>query len=601
MALGGLTRGLRRLGAGTAGDGAAALRTAGNRVLADSARRAPWMVAAVVATTLVQVVATLLVPAATAVAIDAAVRGDGLGSALGRLALLLMVMTAAMGADELVSAYFGSALTADLRHRLVRSVLGLGTASTRRFPPGDVVARLTENAASPASFLPTLLSALATVLTTLGAVVGLAVIDGRLALTFLAGVPLAVLLLRVFLTQAGDAMLQYQQRLASLAARLLDAHRGARTIRASGTVEQDIDRVLAPLPGLNDSGRAIWSAQRGVSWQISLLVPMLQVAVLAVGGYALSTGSITAGQLVAASSYVALALGIVGVLDSLVALLTCQVGAGRVAEVLDSPRPVTTPVAPVSLPNGRGRLDLRGVRLREGETTVLDGLDLSVHAGTCVALVGRSGAGKSALASLVGRLRDPDDGTVLLDGVDVSTVDPHELRKSVAYAFERPAMLGETVADLIGYGTQPTERGVRQAAEVAQAAGFIRLLPDGVATPLDRAPMSGGELQRLSLARAVLRDARLLVLDDATSSLDTATELKVAEGIDQVRGDRTALVVAHRVATAARADLVAWLDDGRVRAIAPHRRLWSDPGYREIFSARLDAEHDENPDTVVRT
>ncbi len=601
MALGGLTRGLRRLGSGTAGDDAVALRAAGTRVLTDSARRAPWMVAAVVVTTLVQVVATLLVPAATAVAIDAAVRGDGLGPALGRLALLLLAMTVAMGADELVSAYFGSALTADLRHRLVRSVLGLGTASTRRFPPGDVVARLTENAASPASFLPTLLSALATVLTMLGAVVGLAVIDVRLALTFLAGVPLAVILLRVFLSRAGDSMLRYQQRLASLAARLLDAHRGARTIRASGTVDQDIDRVLAPLPELNDSGRAIWSAQRGVSWRISLLVPLLQVAVLAVGGYALSTGTITAGQLVAASSYVALALGVVGVLDSLVALLTCQVGAGRVAEILDAEPPVTTPAAPVPLPDGRGRLDLRGIRLREGDTIVLDGLDLSVPAGSCVALVGRSGTGKSALASLVGRLRDPDEGVVLLDGVDTSTVDLHDLRRAVAYAFERPAMLGETVTDLIGYGGSPTEREVRQATQVAQADGFIRLLPDGVATPLGRAPMSGGELQRLSLARAVLRDARLLVLDDATSSLDTATEMKVSEGIDEVRGDRTALVVAHRVATAARADLVTWLDDGRVRAIAPHHQLWSDPDYREVFAAGIDSEHDEDPDAVVRT
>lgn len=158
------------------------------------------------------------------------------------------------------------------------------------------------------------------------------------------------------------------------------------------------------------------------------------------------------------------------------------------------------------------------------------------------------------------------------------------LRRTVTYAFERPALLGTTVHDMIAYARPEASRAeVVAAAAVAQADRFIRSLPEGYDTPLARAPMSGGELQRLGLARAVLADARVIVLDDATSSLDTATEVKVAEALERVLVGRTCVVVAHRAATADRADLVAWLDAGRIRALAPHHVLWSDPSYRAVF------------------
>jgi ATP-binding cassette subfamily B protein len=316
---------------------------------------------------------------------------------------------------------------------------------------------------------------------------------------------------------------------------------------------------------------------------------MLQVLVLAVGGLLLTTGGITPGELVAAASYVGLALGSIGLLDVLVALLSCQISAGRVGEVLEAKLAVSPPLAPVDIPPGRGQLELRDVSVRMGERMVLDHLDLSVPPGTSVAVVGRSGTGKTTLVSLVGRLLDPDHGEVLLDGVPVSQVKLEELRQAVTYAFERPALLGSCVHDMIAYARPTASRAeVEAAARVAQADRFIRLLPEGYDTPLAQAPMSGGELQRLGLARAILTGARVIVLDDATSSLDTATEVKVAEALEQVLAGRTSLVIAHRAATAARADLVAWLDAGRIRALAPHATLWCNPGYRAVFAADSD-------------
>lgn len=156
----------------------------------------------------------------------------------------------------------------------------------------------------------------------------------------------------------------------------------------------------------------------------------------------------------------------------------------------------------------------------------------------------------------------------------------------MTYAFERPALLGATVHDMIAYARPEASRAeVTAAASVAPADRFIRLLPEGYDTPLARAPLSGGELQRLGLARAVVADTRVIVLDDATSSLDTVTEVKVTEALERVWKGRTSVVVAHRAATAGRADLVAWLDAGRIRTLAPHRVLWSDPSYRAVFGA----------------
>lgn len=573
-------------------DEADALRGLGNRVLRRSAGQARVMVTLLGMVTLVHVGATLLAPAALGNAVDAA-GGNGTlwPGALLQLAVVLAVAGAADALDDLLGAYYGSDLTARLRHGLLGRVLALGVAGRRRFPPGDVLTRLTENAASPASFLPFLLSAVANLLMTVGAIVALALIDLRLAGILLIGALPAVLLLRLFFAKASEPVLRYERLKAAIVARLLDAHHGMRTIRASGTADTDIRRILRPLPELHDTGRQVWAAQRRMSWQLALLIPILQVLVLAVGGLLLTGGSITAGQLVAAASYAALALGSVSLLDTLVTLLTCQVAAGRVGEVLDAEPTVRPPSQPVALPPGPGRLELRDVRLRVDEQVVLDHVELSVPPGSTVAVVGRSGAGKSALTGLIGRLLDPDDGEVLLDGVAVAGVDLAELRAAVTYAFERPALLGATVHDMIAYGHPDASRAeVETAAQAAQADRFIRLLPDRYDTPLARAPMSGGELQRLGLARAFLSGARVIVLDDATSSLDTATEVKVAAALERVLVGRTSLVIAYRAATAARADLVAWIDGRCIRALAPHSTLWSDPDYREIFAAEAGTE-----------
>jgi ATP-binding cassette subfamily B protein len=230
------------------------------------------------------------------------------------------------------------------------------------------------------------------------------------------------------------------------------------------------------------------------------------------------------------------------------------------------------------LPEADGHLSLRSVTVEGESGPLLDAVTLTVPGGAVAAVVGASGAGKSVLAAVIARLRDPDRGKVLLDGVPLRELRREALREAVGIATERPALAGETLADAMGPGRPRKE--VEAGAVKVGADGFAERLPGGYDTPLEEVPMSGGEAQRIGLAR-VWRAERLLVLDDATAALDAVSELRISEALAE--GGRTRIVVTHKAQVAAEADLVVWLDEGRVRAAGDHQTLWTDPDYREVF------------------
>lgn len=494
--------------------------------------------------------------------------------------------------DTVLTGTLNSRTTAWLRTRLLGHVLALGPARAGRFGRGDLVTRCTGNAAHAGTGPSSVASALAALVTPVGGLVALALLDLRLAAVFAAGTPALYLLLRAFSRSSSDCVARYQEEQARIAGRLVEALGGARTIAAGGIREREGARVLEPLGALSAHGYRMWRVQGRATAQAAVLVPLLQLAVVAVGGLLLASGRLSVGGLVAAASYAALAAGIGTLVGQLNALVRGHTAARRLAEVMDVPAPAYGPGArgPERAPEGgAGRLELRGVRASLGGREVLRGVDLLVPAGATVAVVGRSGAGKSLLAAVAGRLAEPDAGRILLDGTDLDQLSRTELRQAIGYAFERPVLFGGTVGEAIAVGlTHHRERAaparVAEAAHAARADGFVRTLPRGYDTPCEEAPLSGGEVQRLGLARAFAHDGRLLILDDATSSLDTVTELQVTRALLGEGGTRrTRLVVAHRASTASRADLTAWLEDGRVRALAPHGALWDLPAYRALF------------------
>ncbi|MFI1223114.1 MULTISPECIES: ABC transporter ATP-binding protein [unclassified Streptomyces] len=532
---------------------------------------------------------TLALPWAMARALDAVVaRRPSSGPVLVCAALLaLVVITGAV--QTLANGGYGSGTVAALRRTLARRALDAGVPGAADFPAGDLAGRLSAGCAQAGSAGVTLVTASAAVLTSLGGVVALWLLDWRIGLCFSLGVPPLVFIARMFMNRSSGLFLHYQETQGRISALLLEALGGARTIGASGTAGAETSRVLEPLPELSRTGHRVWRLQRDTGWQVGLLIPAVEVLVLCAGGLALLNGDITAGQLAAVVGYTALAMGALDQLDALFALGMSAAGARRVAEVVDQPAPA--PGTRARPAGGHGTVTLSGVTVRSGSRLLLDAVDLTVPAGTALAVVGRSGAGKSTLAALIGRLRDPDGGAVAIDGVPLRELTPRALHAAVGYAFERPALLGATVHGMIAFARPDASyEDVVAAAAAARADDFVTRLPHGFDTPLSDAPLSGGEVQRLGLARALVHDPAVIVLDDATSSLDTATEARVDSALASAWSDRTRVLIAHRVSTAARADLVAWLEDGRVRAVAPHAELWQRPSYRALFAAGAETD-----------
>lgn len=353
---------------------------------------------------------------------------------------------------------------------------------TERHTPGDLVTRLTGNVAEASSAPTTAAIGAAALLVPIGGMIALAVIDVWLVAVFLAGLPLLAWLLRVFARGSADSVSRYQHTQADIATRLVEALGGARTVAAAGTSTRELDRILAPLPELGAQGRRMWLVYGRAMAGAGILVPLLTTAVLAVGGFRLVDGSLTVGELLAASRYAVLAAGVGTVVGGLNALVRSRAAAHRTAELLALP-PMRHGARPLPA-GGPGRLELRGVTVLRGGVPVLRDVDLIVPGNTTMAVVGRSGAGKSTLAAVAGRLTDVDAGVVLVDGVPLTEVDPAGLRREVGYAFERPVLFGDTIADGIGFGPyRPSPREVAAASAAAGADTFIRLLPAGYATP----------------------------------------------------------------------------------------------------------------------
>lgn len=556
-------------------------RAAADRlVLTAAVRGMPWSAVLFVAS-LANATALALLPAALAAAIDAVAHGT---PAAGRAAWLLTCVLAGLAASEPVTRLAATATTASsarwLQRRLLAHVLRLGLTARDLFSPGDLVSRLGGNCSEAGGGMACLASMASTLVTGVWALAGLAVIDPALFGVVLVGIAAGAVVSGRFIGGAAEVISGYLDVYGKIAARLTEALTGIRTIRACGTVTAEVARILDPLPALNRKGIATWAAYRRASWKGALIAPAAELAVLVMIGSRVVAGRMPPGDLAAGMGYAVLAMGLSGQAGVMMRIARVRAAARRIAAVLA----VATPGrGDATIPPGPGQLVLQDVTVRVDGRTLLDRVCLRVPGGSSMAIVGRSAAGKSMLAAVAGSLIEPDEGSVLLDGMPLSAAADTSLRSEVCYAFEQPALFGATVDDVIGAGRRLSRTQIESAARIAHADDFVRRLPEGYRTPVEDAPLSGGEAQRLGLARAFAGSARLLILDDATSSLDTVTEAQVRETLTRATAGQTRLVIGHRPGTAARCDLAAWLDGGRLRALAPHRELWRDAAYRAAF------------------
>jgi ABC-type multidrug transport system fused ATPase/permease subunit len=409
-----------------------------------------------------------------------------------------------------------------------------------------------------------------------------------LALLALTPVPLVVYTASRYNRLSRPAVQEVQQRLAELTAEAEESVSGVRIVKAFAREEHQLRRFSRAVARVFD--QSIYSTRLQAFFSPLLgLLPQLGIAlVLLVGGRQVIAGDLSLGDFTAFYTYLAMLAAPMRMLGMAMGMAQRAIASGyRLFEILDrEPRIASPPGAP-PLPAGDGRVELRDVTLRyDGSGPALDHVDLSVEPGRTVALVGPSGSGKTSLVALIGRLYDPSEGVVSIDGADVRTVDLISLRSQIAFVSDESFLFSASVAENIAYARAGASREeIEVAARRAQADEFIRALPDGYETLVGERgwTLSGGQRQRVAIARALLADPRVLVLDDATSSVDARTEAAIKAGLREAMAGRTTFIVAHRLSTIALADEIVVMDASRIVDRGTHEELLAGCGfYREI-------------------
>ncbi|MFG0315858.1 MAG: ABC transporter ATP-binding protein [Planctomycetota bacterium JB042] len=333
-----------------------------------------------------------------------------------------------------------------------------------------------------------------------------------------------------------------------------------------------------------------------VSYIVGLAVALGMYLIIVIGAYRIMTGSSTTGNLFAFSMYLTYLSGAVTALMTLnVRLQRAFASLHRIFTLLDTPRERSVPASAGPVAIAAGRVEIERVSFRYVESQpALEDVSLAVEPGRVVALVGRSGAGKSTLVNLVPRLYDLDRGTVRVDGVDVRDWPLKALRRGVGVVPQDVFLFNRPVRENVAYATpDATEEEVVAACRAAHAHEFIERLPEGYDTLVGErgVKLSGGEKQRLAIARELLRDPPILILDEATSSLDSESEALIRDAVDRLKKDRTCFVIAHRLSTVVDADEIVVLDRGRVVERGPHAALLAAGGlYRKLHDTQLGAD-----------
>jgi ABC-type multidrug transport system fused ATPase/permease subunit len=513
---------------------------------------------------------------------------------VGTIAALGLVSSGLMLGRRIISGKQALDVEMDLRQGLYSHLVRLSFGFYDRNQTGQLMSRATVDLQGVRFFLGYgLIFFFQNVLTVASVSVVLFFFEWRLALVVLAVTPLLVALAYRYSHVAHPTLRDVQQKLADVA-----------TVAEENIVGVHVVKAFAQEPAEEEKFRrrneALFAQTLRANRQRAMYVPLLsflpllaQAAVLLVGARMVAHGSLSVGSFVSFNLYLALLVTPLRSLGMWVGQAQRATASGeRIFQVLDEPEEVADRPAPRELPPGDGAIRFEDVSFSYlPGRPVLEHLDLALDAGTTVALIGHTGAGKTTLASLVPRFYDVDSGRVLVDGVDVRDVALASLRGSVGAITQDPFLFSTTVRENIAFGRpELTDEEVERAARLAQANEFIERLPQAYETVIGERgiTLSGGQRQRVAIARALAVDPRILILDDATASVDATTEARIRTGLREVMRGRTTLIIAHRLSTIALADEIVVLDSGRIVARGAHDELIeTSPVYREIYEHGL--------------
>ena len=489
----------------------------------------------------------------------------------------------------------------DLRNRTYAHLQSLELAFFDGQQTGQLISRATVDLQSVRFFLGYgLIFMLQSAITILIAAGVMLAVNPLLAAVALAPMPFVIWVAFRYGRRNRPASQEVQQRIAELTAEAEENVSGVRVVKAFAQERRQLKRFEQAVKRVFDQSMISTRLRAFYSPFIGFLPQLGLAGILIVGGRQAISGAITVGEFVAFYGYVVMLSSPVRMLGIALGMAQRAVASGaRVFEVLDRRPRLVAPAGAPTLPEGDGRVELRGVSFAyDGGRPVLNEIDLDVEAGRTVALVGPTASGKTTLVSLIPRLYDVTEGAILVDGADVRSVDLPSLRRQVAVVSDDAFLFSATLRDNIAYARpDASDAEVEEAARRAGLAELVEELPEAYATLVGERglTLSGGQRQRVAIARALLAQPRILILDDATSSVDASTESRIKSALREVMQGRTTFVIAHRLSTIALADEVVVLEEGRVVARGTHDELLeSSELYREIAEKGL-------PDQVFLT
>lgn len=551
-----------------------------------------YSVILIIVTTIITTLLNLLGPTLQGKAIDAititeqrlSVDFDGLVRILVLMAVVYLASTVIQIAQGIASAKISQDTVYNMRKDLFRKISYLPISYVDTHAHGDIMSRMTNDVDNISQTLSSSITSLiSAVLTLIGAFAMLVKYDWRMALVSLITIPLTVVVSMVLSKLMRKYFIARQVLLGQLNTQVEEMVTGYKTVMAYGK-EADACRDFAEISEefRKCSIKAnVWGGIMGPAMNIINNLNYLIVA--AFGAYFTVTGAISVGDVQAILQYSRqLSQPINQISNQYANILTAIAGAERVFNILDTPDEVDEGKTELDIPNMSGNVDFSHIKFSyvKGKQVIKD-FNLEVKQGQKIALVGATGSGKTTIVNLLTRFYDIDSGKITIDGVDINDIPKKELRSAIAIVLQDTVLFHDTIGNNIKYGRlDATDDEVKAAAETAEAREFIERLPEGYNTVLSEggSNLSQGQRQLLSIARAVLADPKILILDEATSSVDTRTEMHIQQAMVALMKNRTSLIIAHRLSTIRDADMIIVMKDGQVMESGNHDQLLEKKG-----------------------
>ncbi len=525
--------------------------------------------------------------------------GSSLGYMIGMVLTALCMMLGGVGGS-----YFGAKASvnfaADIRNDVYKKVQAFSFANIDRFSTGSLVTRLTNDVTQLQNFVNMVLRmALRAPGMMIGALVMSIALEPRLSMIFLVSIPMLLVAIFIITKMGFPRFTRMQTKIDGLNSTVQENITNVRVVKSFVREDHEEQKFAKANRDLKKTGMGAMKVMIFLQPVMSLCMYATIIAAVWFGSKLVMNAGMEVGNLSAFITYVTqILMSLLMVTMLFMFSSRAMASAKRITEVLDEPLDLNDDnAAHRELAVQKGRVEFKNVGFRyykTSEDAVLSDINLTVEPGETVGIIGSTGCGKTTLVSLIPRLYDCDEGEVLVDGVNVKDYSLYHLREGIGMVLQKNVLFSGSISDNLRWGDASADDGqIADAARKAQADMFVKSFPDGYETMLDQGGtnVSGGQKQRLCIARALLKHPKILILDDSTSAVDTATEAKIREAFATELADATKIIIAQRISSVKDADKIVVMDDGKITGVGSHAELIeNNETYKEIYWSQIDKE-----------